>query len=678
MKLNVEKALKVCGNNNIYQKILYIAVALSWFSVDFVAISFPLLELEPNFQCKKEGIFSACDLKDACKLPSSERIIEIEYKNILTDFNLYCETTLVILIGVLYTTGILIGSIISSHFSDVLGRKPVLLICQVLFGLAAISMTFAPNMYYVLCSLFITGFASAGGTMVSFLYIYEVLNPNKRSLYGTLINFSFALAGMIYFTCFKYFKNWVYIAYICISADFIAFLLVSLYFLESPRFLVSKGQYDKALRVLYKIAMKNGKSRDFYRYILSDMLYRNDIKGKHHRTNEENNEYFKNPNNLTLTNPNQNNFSYNENEKLTNNLNSNIKEYNSNNSSNNCITNSYPKNSFLKNIKINSNSIIDNNLNNPDLNEEKCYLPKKISSEKTNKHYVTSSESSNKFSVIDEKNKIDDNDRRDSIDGNSMDIEEFIRKIHIQEESETTSDIDKEKKNEPLLISSKSTNFTESKSPAEEKKKEKGFIALFKYRSLRYKFLICSLFWFVTSFTYYGMSMILKKDNKNVFSNGYIIYLAEGISYFVTGIIMSISFLGRVRSMSIMMILTSIANISYYYLENSPGELDKIALFIGRFSITSIYSIMYTYSTEVYPTSIRAKGLGLNTFFARISSISVPVIIELVDSPSIIFSIMTFFSFFFTFLLPETNNKELEDEILEEKIVSKKISIDTN
>ena len=87
---------------------------------------------------------------------------------------------------------------------------------------------------------------------------------------------------------------------------------------------------------------------------------------------------------------------------------------------------------------------------------------------------------------------------------------------------------------------------------------------------------------------------------------------------------------------------------------------------------------MYTYSTEIYPTSIRAKGLGLNSFCARLSSILVPIIIEKIDNPFNIFSIMCFFSFFFTFSLPETNNKELEDEILEERTMfNKKISLDT-
>lgn len=630
MKLNVEKALKVCGNNNFYQKLLYIAVALSWFSVDFVSISFPLLELEPKFECKNNNNgFRVCSAKEACSLNQSDYRVEILYRNLLTDYNLYCETTLVILIGVLYTSGILIGSIMASHFSDVLGRKPVLLICQVLFGLSAISMTIAPNMYFVLCALFFTGFASAGGTMVSFLYIYEILAPAKRSLYGTLINFSFALAGMIYFTCFRYLKNWVYIAYLCIVADIIAFLLVSLYFVESPRFLVSKGQYEKALKMLYKIAKKNNKSRDFYTYVLSDMLYKSDLKEDNFnsKNDEENSEYF-----------------------------NNLYENKSSGKSQACPQ-LKAKSSFNKNININNNSIAsDKNLND----------------QKTSNEFIEGDNKSEEFN----NSKGSSRERSESFDSKKMDIDEFIKSMRSKENS--NSDLDNEKKNEPLLISSKSTNFTDSKPSGEENKKEQGFMALFKYRSLRYKFLVCSLFWFVMSFVYYGMSFFLKKGGEDVFVDGYVIYLAEGISYFITGIIISLSFLGRVRSLRIMFALSSISTITFYFLKNVPGYLNKIPLFTARFSITSIYSIMYTYSTEIYPTSIRAKGLGFNSFFARIASISVPIIVELIDNPFLIFSIMAGFSLLFTFNIPETNNKELEDEIFEEKILNKKISIDTN
>ena len=107
--------------------------------------------------------------------------------------------------------------------------------------------------------------------MVSYLYIYEVLATNKRSIYGTLINASFSIAGILYFTLFNYFKNWKYLAYMCVVTDIISGLLILTYFTESPRYLLSKGQTEKALKSLSKIAKRNGKSKDFYKYLASDI-----------------------------------------------------------------------------------------------------------------------------------------------------------------------------------------------------------------------------------------------------------------------------------------------------------------------------------------------------------------------------------------------------------------------
>ena len=79
---------------------------------------------------------------------------------------------------------------------------------------------------------------------------------------------------------------------------------------------------------------------------------------------------------------------------------------------------------------------------------------------------------------------------------------------------------------------------------------------------------------------------------------------------------------------------------------------------------------MYTYSTELYPTTIRAKGLGVNVFFARFACMLIPVVIELMDNPFLLFSCLCLFTSVFTFYLSETNNKELEDEILEDNLES--------
>lgn len=568
MKISVEKALQVCGNNNMYQKLLFLTVALTWFSVDFIAIGFPLLELPPNYNCKINNIWKECTEDEMCKLPKGDYRIDIIYKNMLTDFEVWCEKTLVMLIGVVYTFGIVIGAFLSSKFSDVLGRKPVLLISHILFVCGCVSVIYSPNIYFVLSILFVIGIGCAGGTMVSYLFLQEVLAPNKRSIYGTMTNSAFAIAGIIYFTVFKFSKDWKFLAYMCIGTNIISGLLVLLYFIESPRYLLTKGQSKHFLKSLDHIARKNGKSKEFYIF-LNENNHNNefDFQNKKNSASPEANAQMNNDKSMSLDNTNDN------------------------------------------------------------INHTRSFSPGISASTTSTPHLVSP--------YIFQKDKDDP----------------FLYEKNRGNQS---------------FITPNDSNIKISESDQSEKK-EASFSALLKYPSLRWNFLICCYLWFGMAFTYYGISMGLKQNKDQVFTDGYVVYCAEGISYLITCIIISISFFGRVRSIKIMMAITSVATLAYFFVKgNDLAPFDLILLFLARFGITSIFSIMYTYSTEVYPTTIRAKGLGINTLFARMAAILVPVVVELLD-PFLIFSVLCIIGFGLSFFIPETFGKELEDEILEEK-----------
>jgi len=86
--------------------------------------------------------------------------------------------------------------------------------------------------------------------------------------------------------------------------------------------------------------------------------------------------------------------------------------------------------------------------------------------------------------------------------------------------------------------------------------------------------------------------------------------------------------------------------------------------FLARFSISGVYNIIYTYSTEVYPTVVRAKGFGFNSICARIGGIIFPLFIELLENKVIfVFTALNLSSLLLIMLLPETLGKNLEDHL---------------
>jgi OCT family organic cation transporter-like MFS transporter 4/5 len=426
----------------------------------------------------------------------------------MTDYpELYCDTLLVILIGVCFVFGIIVGAVILSALSDMWGRKKVLLLCQALFAIAATIVTFLPHFYVVLALLFLIGFACSGGTIISYLYINEILASKKRAIYGALINSSFAVAGVIYFTAYQLNKEWVYIAYSSVIIDLLAGFILLFYFKESPRYLLSNDRVGEAIEVFKYMAEKNGRVDEF------QLFLNNEVSG------------------------------YNADEFKTNTK------------------------------KINSTSFGENKL-----------------------------------------------------------------ETLIEEKSEKTA-------------SSRSA------------------IALFKYKSLRTPFLVCSQMWFTYGFVYYGISMDLKKS-ENVFKDGYVVYVAEGIAYLISCIIMNIEWFGRIRTLRIMMGMCCVSTLVNFLLTlYDLTELNFIALFFSRFSITTACSCLYTYSTEIYPTVIRAKGLGFNALSARFAAILVPIIDEKIHNPFYLFAIVSGIAFGLSWFLEETFGKPMEDEIREEKIL---------
>ena len=112
--------------------------------------------------------------------------------------------------------------------------------------------------------------------------------------------------------------------------------------------------------------------------------------------------------------------------------------------------------------------------------------------------------------------------------------------------------------------------------------------------------------------------------------------------------------------------IVAIIGFSTLALFNLSSTMILIMTFISRFAVAGCFNILYTYTMKLYPTTVRAQGFGINSAFARVGSITFPMLIELLSQyVTIVFIAMNVGCFCLMMFLPETMNKPLATEIPE-------------
>jgi len=199
--------------------------------------------------------------------------------------------------------------------------------------------------------------------------------------------------------------------------------------------------------------------------------------------------------------------------------------------------------------------------------------------------------------------------------------------------------------------------------------------SLIKYKSQRTIFLIMCFTWFSVSGIYYGISINLKNLPGDIYLIGIIMYLVETLSYIISAFMINVPFIGRKGSM---LILYAVSIITYLLLVFITFESSIVIIalsMIARICIASVFNIIYTYSTEVYPSVVRSFGLGLNNVCARVGGMTFPIIIEVFkDYVNHIFLGLNIIIFIITFWIDETCGKPLRETIPEVDLNNNEVS----
>ncbi|CAA0834912.1 Monosaccharide-sensing protein 2 [Striga hermonthica] len=146
----------------------------------------------------------------------------------------------------------------SGTISDVIGRRPMLVMSSLFYITSGLIMLWSPNVYILLMARLLDGFAVGLAATLVPVYISETAPPEIRGQLNTLPQFfssggTFLAYSMIFGMSFLPAPSWRFILGIIFVPSLVYFGLTVFYLPESPRWLVSKGKMLEARRVLQQL-----------------------------------------------------------------------------------------------------------------------------------------------------------------------------------------------------------------------------------------------------------------------------------------------------------------------------------------------------------------------------------------------------------------------------------------
>ncbi|XP_016008227.2 solute carrier family 22 member 3 [Rousettus aegyptiacus] len=181
------------------------------------------------------------------------------HSTIVSEFDLVCVNAWMLdLTQAILNLGFLAGAFTLGYAADRYGRIVIYLISCFGVGVAGVVVAFAPNFPVFVVFRFLQGVFGKGTWMTAYVIVTEIVGSKQRRIVGIVIQMFFTL-GIIILPGIAYFiPNWQGIQLAITLPNFL-FLLYYWVVPESPRWLITRKEGDKALKILRSIAKCNGK-----------------------------------------------------------------------------------------------------------------------------------------------------------------------------------------------------------------------------------------------------------------------------------------------------------------------------------------------------------------------------------------------------------------------------------
>ncbi|NXF43501.1 S22A5 protein, partial [Oceanites oceanicus] len=198
-----------------------------------------------------------------------------------------------------------------------------------------------------------------------------------------------------------------------------------------------------------------------------------------------------------------------------------------------------------------------------------------------------------------------------------------------------------------------------------QKQQTYTILDLMKTRNILTITIMSVILWMIISVGYFGLSLDTPNLHGDVYVNCFLSAVIEVPAYIISWLLLRN--LPRRYSMAAALFLGGCVLLFIQLVPSHIRALSILLVMLGKFGITSAFSMVYVYTAELYPTVVRNMGVGASSMASRLGSILSPYFVYLgaYDRflPYILMGSLTVLSGILTLFLPESYGRPLPDTI---------------
>ena len=178
----------------------------------------------------------------------------------------------------------------------------------------------------------------------------------------------------------------------------------------------------------------------------------------------------------------------------------------------------------------------------------------------------------------------------------------------------------------------------------------------------RIRLLLAVLISFFCAVIYYGLSLNVVNLKSSVYLSVFLNSMAEMPSFLLTAVLLD--WLGR-RPMGVStMLLSAVFCFAAVAAGKGMEGLRLVAAVMGIFCMAANYNLLFIYTAELFPTTVRNTALGCATQASHFGAILAPMVVVLGENvPFVVFAVCGVAGSVVASFMPETMNRPFYDTL---------------